>query len=130
MALPDGSPIADDPHNGGDVLSSVRFARGMVDGAEASLLLRAARRPSGAGPSVPTAAVFEMYQLVPRSVGAETRDEFVPILRRELRFRFCNADLALSVASGLPLRSSYRGPRGADGQFTSNGCPDTAIARR
>jgi hypothetical protein len=120
--------IADDPHDGDDVLAAVRFARGDVDGQQAILLLRATRL-SPAAKVVPTPTVFEIDRLVPGDSGSGSQPAFERVERRTLARRFCNADMALSVASGLPLRLSYRGPRDADGQFTANGCPESMAPR-
>ncbi len=116
------STIADNLHEGDDVLVSIRFARGDVDGRNALLLLRAAREPPAAK-VVPTPTVFEIYRLVPSEPGSDSRVAFELIERRTLARRFCNADMALSEASGLPLRQSYRGPR------TANGCPESMASR-
>ncbi len=111
------------------MLTSVRFARGDVDGQKAILLLRAARL-SPAAKVVPTPTVFEIYRLVSSEAGSSPHSAFKRIERRTLARRFCNADMALSEASGLPLRLSYRGPRNAEGQFTGNGCPELMATRR
>ena len=110
--------ITDDPHRGDDMLRSIRFARGRVDGQGAVLLLVVSRDESN--DATPTEATYEVYQLI-RSDG---RDAFERIKRQKLPERYCNADMGLTIASGLPLRSSYRGPRNADGGFTRNGCRD------
>ena len=113
-----GATIRDDPNHGDNMLRSVRFARGRVDGRDATLLLVATR--TDAGDNAPSLTLYEVYRLI-RSGDA---DMFAHIASRVLPDRYCNADLALSVASGLPLRRSYRGPRGADGGFTQDGCRD------
>lgn len=120
--------IADDLHDGDDALTSVRFARGDVDGQPAILLLTA-NRALPAAKVVPTATVFAVYRLVPGEPGLGSPPEFQLLERRALEDRFCNADRALTAASGLPLRRSYRGPRDADGRFTANGCPEAMTAR-
>jgi hypothetical protein len=120
--------IVDDLHDGDDALTSVRFARGDVDGQPAILLLTA-NRALPAAKVVPTATVFAVYRLVPGEPGLGSPPEFQLLERRALEDRFCNADRALSAASGLPLRQSYRGPRDAEGRFTANGCPEAMTAR-
>ncbi len=109
--------IADDPHRGDDTLRSLRFARGKVEGQDATLLLIATR--SKPDSSAASDAVYEVYRLVQ----IDGRDGFARIARHVLAGGYCNADMALSVASGLPLRSSYRGPRDANSGFTKDGCP-------
>ncbi len=109
VTMTDGTAITDDPGNDRDMLRSVRFARGQVDGADVLLLLIASRQP-GEGP---TPTVYRVFGLRAEGGGFQ----FVPLLATRLPMGFCNADMALSVASGLPLRASYRGLR------TTNGCP-------
>jgi len=114
--------ITDDPGQGHDVIRSVRFARGRVDGETATLLLIATR--AAIDQTGPSNTLYEVYRLM--QIGG--KDQFRQISQQLLPDRYCNADVALTVASGLPLRSSYRGPRGSDGVFILNGCPDSAIS--
>jgi len=106
--------ITDIPNRGDDMLRAVRFARGKVDGQDAGLLLIATRN-EGDGP---TSVVYDVYRLM-KVAGL---DVFQQISSRRLPGRYCNADMALTVASGLPLRTSYRGPRSRSGDFTKDGC--------
>ncbi len=108
--------ISDEPHRGDDMLRSVRFARGNVNGEDATLLLAASRLEDAE--AAPSDTTYEVYRLARK----DGREGFERIVRHALPDRYCNADMALSIASGLPLRSSYRGPRTADGAFTRNGC--------
>jgi hypothetical protein len=110
-----GDSIRDDPGNDRDMRSSVRFARGQVNGAVATLLLRATRTP-GEGA---TQAVYQVFRLIQE----DNHYRFAPVLTERLA-PFCNADMALSTASGLPLRRSYRGP------MTANGCPSQSELAR
>lgn len=114
--------ITDDPNRGDDMLRSIRFARGKVDGENATLLLTATRADNGNARASST--TYEVYRLM--QIGG--RDGFKRIASRLLPDWYCNADMALSVASGLPLRSSYRGPRDVDGSFTKDGCHDPGVA--
>lgn len=116
-AFAEGIEITDDPQNDYDMLRSVRFARGKVDGQDAALLLIASR-PDGSG-AAPSAVLYDVFRLVED----DDRYVFKRIRHRLLPVRSCNADMALSVVSGLPLRSSYRGPRDGYGGFTAGGCP-------
>ena len=117
--------ISDEPHRGDDMLRSLRFARGKVNGENAALLLVASRVESEG--NAPSDTTYEVYHLAQK----DGQDGFERILRQLLPDRYCNADMALTVASGLPLRSSYRGPRTVEGVFTRNGCNDPkAIAGR
>ncbi|HJS87151.1 MAG TPA: hypothetical protein VJ779_16975 [Acetobacteraceae bacterium] len=117
VTMPGGSDaVRDDPNHDSDMLRSVRFARGRVDGAEATLLLTATRQ-SGSGPTPTRYRVFRLARQ------GDTYG-FVPVLSEQLPAS-CNADMALSVAAGLPVRRSYRGAA------TANGCPkDSQIARQ
>jgi hypothetical protein len=124
---PETATVSDDVGSGDDVLTSVRFATGNVDGQKAILLLVAAR-VAPAAKVVPTPTVFEVYRLLTDASGPNSRGLFELIERRMLPRRFCNADMALSEASGLALRPSYRGPRDSRGQFTANGCPESMAA--
>ncbi|MBV8612632.1 MAG: hypothetical protein JOY66_02520 [Acetobacteraceae bacterium] len=117
VVMPSGrDTVRDDPYHDRDMLSSIRFARGQVDGADATLLLTAIRQP-GTGP---TPTLYRVFQLTRQ----DDAYRFKPVLSEQLPAS-CNADMALSVAAGLPVRRSYRGPA------TANGCPKTSqIARQ
>lgn len=110
--------ISDEPHRGDDMLRSVRFARGKVNGENATLLLAASRVERD--DSAASDTTYEVWRLVRK----DGRDGFERIVRQALPDRYCNADMALSIESGLPLRNSYRGPRTGDGVFTRDGCED------
>jgi hypothetical protein len=109
VAMPDGDELIDDPAGDVDMRRSVRFARGQVGGADALLLLTATREPDGQ-------TDYRVYRLVPDQGGYL----FAPLLGQRLVLHYCNADVALSAASGLPLRASYRG------LHTATGCPAAA----
>jgi hypothetical protein len=124
----DGSPqnaiITDDPGQGDNVIHAIRFARGMINGQHATLLLSAVRVEDG---NVrPSSTTYEVYRLVQNA----DRDVFERITSQSLSAPYCNADMALTIASGLPLRSSYRGPRDVNGGFTRDGCRDPQVAVR
>lgn len=112
-----GDTVRDDPDHDRDMRSSIRLARGRVDGADVTLLLSATRAP-GPGPTPTLYRVFALRQ-------HDATYRFVPVVSEQLTGGFCNADMALSVAAGLPLRRSYRGAS------TANGCPQSSqIARQ
>ena len=115
VGMPDGYAAVDDPAGDRDMRRSVRFAKGRVNGQDSLLLLTATREP-GAG-STPT--VYRVYRLSRDQTGYR----FDPVAQELLPDRYCNADVALSAASGLPLRASYRGLR------TPSGCPTSTIAK-
>jgi len=113
-----GAPVVTDDPDRGWTMKSVRFAKGRMDGRDATLMLMAAReQDAGAQPS---SVVYTVYRLASKG----DRDAFEQVSSQRLAARFCNADMALSVASGLPVRGSYRGPRGLDGEFKGDGCPE------
>lgn len=114
--------IRDQPHTGEDIVRFVRFARGMVNGKPSTLLLTATRDIAGAYPE-PAFVDFVAYQLE-RSDGAPgaTVDYFAPIARFRSEGRYCNAEMALSAAFSLPLRTGYQGPKQPNGQPTPDGC--------
>jgi hypothetical protein len=112
IGMPDGDSVADEPRRDYDMTRSVRFARGRIDGKPATLLLIAQRQP-GSGP---TATVYQVFRLARDASGFR----FAVLSQRTLPSGFCNADMALSAASGLKLRVSYRGA------LTRDGCPAPA----
>lgn len=121
-AAPAEATIRDKPKGGEDVVRSVRFARGKLDGDDATFLLIATRNDrDGPGASDTAYEVFRLAQL-------DGRDVFERVSRRTLPVQYCNADMALTVASGLPLRTSYRGRRDPDGSFTRDGCEGTGTS--
>ncbi len=122
-ASAEGIEITDDPQNDYDMRRSVRFARGKVRGQDTILLLIASR-PDGSG-AEPSGVQYDVYRLAE----ADGRTVFKRIRHRVLAVRSCNADMTLSEVSGLPLRSSYRGPRDANGAFRVDGCPAEPVGR-
>ena len=98
--------IRDDPHMDEDFISSVRFARGKVNGVAATLLITATRQilPDKGIPE-PSIVVFEVYRLeanVEGDVGT-TRDFFKRVLNWKSDKKYSNSDLALQKELGLPL---------------------------
>jgi hypothetical protein len=102
--------ITDIPNHDHDMIRSVRFAFGKVDGLNSSLMLLANRDD--------TDTTYEVYRLQ----HVDEWDVFTRIEQKQLPERYCNADLALSVASGLPLRESYKGVRDSAGNPVTRGC--------
>ena len=101
--MQDGYAVTDDPANDQDMRRSVRFAHGRIDDKSTVVLLIAQRDP-GRGA---TRTTYQIYRLTRDSVGGQ----FVLLSQTELPRRYCNADAALTAASGLMLREVYRGPR-------------------
>jgi hypothetical protein len=87
------------PHTGEDVISDVRFATAMLDGAPASILIVADRDIP-----LPHTVQFGVYKLVDAS--SEGVGTTLLVFRLVKRFsttaEYCNADLALSDVFGLP----------------------------
>jgi hypothetical protein len=91
------------------MIRSVRLASAKVQGEDTTVILVADRGENPTMPSKTTIAIF-------RLVKVDLWYVFTPIQQLTLPQVYCNADAALSAATGLPLRDSYKGPR------TSNGC--------
>jgi hypothetical protein len=109
VAMPDGDAVADDPADDTDMRRSVRFARGEIGGEDTVVLLIAQRDPGHGA----TRTTYQVYRLTRDPAGSR----FVLLTQTKLPSLYCNADAALSAASGLALRESYRGSR------TMDGCP-------
>ena len=106
--------IRDMPHTGEDVAMAVRFARAQVDGRSAVVLLRAVRDWKDT-PFDPASTRFEVFALRAGEVGTTTQ-YFARVSTTNLPDRYCNAEMALARASGLPIRPGYEGRR------TPTGC--------
>lgn len=112
--------IDDIPHTGEDNVRSVRFARGAIDGAIASLLIVAERDLGGAQTYYdPAPTRISIYKLTDASAEGAGTTPFVFRLVRatDSKTLFCNADLALHKALGLPLPADYGGANKIDGCF-------------
>jgi hypothetical protein len=106
--------IRDAPHTGEDFVRAIRFARGRVDGAPATLLLTATRDMSPEGIPAPSTVTFEVFQLR-KPDDATDGDIFARILSRRSPGRFCNAEVALAREFRLPARLGSGWPRTPDG---------------
>ncbi|MFI4997993.1 MAG: hypothetical protein ACHQAQ_19690 [Hyphomicrobiales bacterium] len=109
--------IRDDPHMGEDVVRSVRFARGKLDGKPAALLVVATRETDiEVGIPGPSFTSFEVYRLTHSDAGmGTTADYFERVLQSRSTTKFCNAEMALFKRFGLALPAGYAGPRTEDG---------------
>lgn len=109
--------IRDSPHTQEDVIRSIRFMRGKVDGKPATLVFSATRAidPEEGVPG-PALIDFTVYRLVSGDddVGT-TRYRFEPILAERSKDKACHADKALLRQFGIPLPEDYAGPDTADG---------------
>jgi hypothetical protein len=108
--------IRDDPHTGEDVVRSVRFVRGKIDGQPGTFVFVAQRgfdpEEGIPGPSLVDTTV---YRLVPGEDVGTTSDMFEPVEKLQSTTKFCHAEKALLKQYGLPLTRSYAGPDTADG---------------
>jgi hypothetical protein len=95
--------IRDYPHTEDDFVSSVRFARGKVNGVAATLLITATRQIKGMPIPDPAIVVFEVYRLEANSEIGTTRDIFKRVLKWQSDKKYSNSDLALQKELGLPV---------------------------
>ncbi len=111
--------IGASPFDGERVLETVRFARARVDGAPATVVIRADLGESTSGVLADHApAEVELYRL--ENPGVEvgtTPDVFRLIETIRAPGLFCNADMALHTVLGLPLPAGYAGGKAPDGCF-------------
>jgi hypothetical protein len=111
--------IGASPFDGERVLQTVRFARAIVDGAPATVVIRADLGESASGVLADHApAEVKVYRL--ENPGVEvgtTPDVFHLIETIRPPGRFCNADMALHTVLGLPLPPHYAGGKAPDGCF-------------
>lgn len=122
IAVDDGkAPLADtigaSPFDGERVLQTVRFAHARVDGAPATVMIRADLGEAKSGVLADHApADVSVYVL--KSPGVDvgaTPDVFKLAFKVRAVGRFCNADMALHTTLGLPLPSDYAGGKGPGG---------------
>ncbi|OAG72203.1 hypothetical protein A0J51_02795 [Gluconobacter japonicus] len=108
--------LSDTPHTGEDALSTIQFARGLLDGKPSVLLFEAIRDP-GEHP-VPSASptVIYVYNLT-TSDGTPgwTPSYFHFVKKIPVPGTFCSSDTALQVATGLPLSADAGPPPSPDG---------------
>lgn len=110
--------IVDQPHLGENMVRSVRFARGRLDGQAATFLFAATREIGDEGYGAPSATVFEVFRLIPNTQGpGVTRDHFERLGRWRSTTRSCNAEIALADEIGFAAR------RQRDWPNTPDGCP-------
>ncbi|KXV34037.1 hypothetical protein AD940_08790 [Gluconobacter thailandicus] len=108
--------LSDAPHTGEDALSSIQFAKGLLDGKPSVLLFHAIRDP-GTNP-VPTPAPVTVYvYTLTTSDGAPgcTPSYFHLVKKIPVPGTFCSSDTALKAATGLPLSADADPPPSADG---------------
>lgn len=108
--------IRDDPHTGEDVVRSVRFVRGKIDGQPGTFVFVAQRGfdPEEGIPG-PSLVDYTVFKLVPGEDVGTTSDMFQPVETVQSTTKFCHAEKALLKQYSLPLTRSYAGPDTADG---------------
>lgn len=106
--------IADQPHTGDDMVTSVRFARGDLLGKPTLFALIAERNIVDSVPD-PAETTIRIYALERNDDGLGTPYEFRQVRRKIAARRYCNADMALQTELGFPIARSYSGPRTVDG---------------
>jgi hypothetical protein len=124
VAFDDDKDVPEDtvtasPFDSERVLETVLFARARVDGAPATVVIRAHLGMGVSGAFADHAkAEVRIYRL--ENPGVEvgtTPDVFHLIATVRPTGRFCNADMALHTVLGLPLPPDYAGGKAPDGCF-------------
>jgi hypothetical protein len=109
--------IADAPHTGEDVVTSVRFVKADYQHRRQILLVTATRRWKD---SIPDPAETDIQIFALRQSHGDvgtTPDFFARIMSFRTRAKYCHADMALKEEAGLPL------PAGYGGEPNRSGCP-------
>lgn len=111
--------IRDEPFDGERVIETIRFARGRVNGARASLMLDARLDATPSGIFAERApAMVRIFQLVATDgTPGETPYEFRLISSIHTTKHYCNAELALAQTLRIPLGARFAGPNRVDGCF-------------
>lgn len=107
---PDGSEvIKDQPHLGEDMVKSVRFVRGKLNGYNHSMLITATRDVTD-GYGDPAFAEIEVSLLTGGDIELGTTfDRFEPAYTFRTSRQYCNAEYALASEMGLPRRQNFEG---------------------
>ncbi len=103
-------------HEALEVSGSVRFARGWLDGAPATLLITARRDPAASSdPSTPVKMMLDTYRLVTARSGDGAETAFEPVTSALSRHEFCSPDLAIAREFDIAVPSTYTGHNQTDG---------------
>jgi hypothetical protein len=117
----DNDPLQDtigvSPFDGERVLGAVRFAKAKLDGAPATVVIRADLGESASGVLADHAPVdIRIYRLESPGVDVGTTpDVFHLVSKTRPPGLFCNADMALTTVLHLPLPKDYAGGKAPSG---------------
>jgi hypothetical protein len=105
------------PFDGERVLETVRFARAKLDGAPATVMIRADLSDASSGVLADHAPVdLRFYRLESPGVDVGTTpDVFHLVSKTRPPGLFCNADMALTTVLHLPLPKDYAGGKAPSG---------------
>ncbi len=106
--------FTDSPHTGEDVITSVRFARRVLNGRSTLHALVSTREIVSSVPA-PAATSIKIYALVRNDEGTGTPYEFKLVRQFRAKLQYCNADMALQTELGFPVARTYSGVRSANG---------------
>ena len=111
--------ISDNPFDGERVLGAVRFATARIAGKRATLLIEADLDEASSGVAADHATATVRWFRLDHDADAIGRptDEFVPLAEVHTAKRYCNAELALRDAAGVPLPPGFAGANRVDGCF-------------
>ena len=108
--------VRDDPHTVEDVVRSVRFAHGRIDGRVATLMLVATREGSvGDGLPAPAPVTYQVFELARVADCCGTPDVFRLVATEHSDRPYCNADRAVSQRFGIAPPAEYQGSDKPDG---------------
>lgn len=113
---PDGKEvIVDQPHLGEDMVRSVRFARGKLDGFNDTFLITATREVEE-GYAEPATTRIGFHKLSGGFIDIGTTfDYFETVYEFTTEKQYCNAEYALQSELGLPARQKFEGVDPATG---------------
>ncbi|MCW2266100.1 hypothetical protein M2305_002047 [Gluconobacter cerinus] len=110
--------LRDSPHTGEDALTTIQFAHGELNGKPATLLFEAIRNPKDGPVTSRGPTIVYIYSLV----ASDGAPGWTPLYFRFFKKiavpgTFCSSDIALKVATGLPLSADAGPPSSPDGCF-------------
>ena len=114
VIVDDADRFTDRPHTGEDVITSVRFGRGLRNGRETTFALVSDRSIVASVPE-PAPTTIKIYVLQRNDDQIGTPYQFLKLSEAQAKRNYCNADMALKTETGFPLPREYSGPRTPDG---------------